>query len=177
MRVPAILSMCAVIVVAGCTTSAGQNPVRTLAAAPVIAAAGTAAGTISLQQGSADALALHIALRGLPPGLHGIHLHTVGRCDGPAFTTAGGHLNPGQHQHGTDNPAGSHLGDMPNLTVAPDGTVSADLAIAANRQALEASLFDADGTAVVIHASSDDYKTDPSGNSGARIACGVFQRP
>lgn len=177
MRVRAILSLSAVIVMTACTTLAGQNPVRTLAVAPVVTVAGTTAGTISLQQGSADALTLHITLSGLAPGLHGIHLHTVGRCDGPAFISAGGHLNPGQHQHGTDNPAGSHLGDMPNLTVAPDGTVSTDLAVAANRQALEASLFDADGTAVVIHASADDYKTDPSGNSGARIACGVFQRP
>jgi Cu-Zn family superoxide dismutase len=177
MRLPAILPLGAAIALAACATPARHSPVTTLAIAPVVTATGTTAGSVSLQTGGAGSLVLTVALHGLPPGLHGIHLHMIGQCSGPAFTSAGGHLNPGQHQHGTDNPAGSHLGDLPNLTIAPDGTASTELSINSSEAALTANLFDADGTAVVIHASADDYKTDPSGNSGARIACGIFQHP
>jgi Cu-Zn family superoxide dismutase len=100
----------------------------------------------------------------------------VGSCEGPAFTSAGGHLNPGARQHGTLNPAGSHTGDLPNLTVTSNGTGTLSAELSGTKAELEAALFDADGTALVIHAAADDYKTDPTGNSGARIACGVLKR-
>lgn len=117
---------------------------------------------------------LTIEAAGLSEGLHGLHFHEVGRCDAPAFTSAGGHLNPAGRQHGTLNAAGPHVGDLPNLLAGADGkaVLAAQLDVAPS--ALTAALFDADGTAVVIHAGPDDYKTDPSGNSGGRIACGVL---
>lgn len=108
----------------------------------------------------------------VPAGLHGVHVHTVGRCDAPDFTTAGGHWNPAQRQHGSMNPQGPHEGDMPNMTVGNDGRGTLGVVLPG---ATMAGLLDADGSAIVIHAAADDLKTDPSGNSGARIACGVFQ--
>jgi Cu-Zn family superoxide dismutase len=86
----------------------------------------------------------------------------VGKCDAPGFTTAGGHLNPDGHQHGAENPAGSHLGDLTNLTVGPDGTGALDFALRGGADMTGPALFDADGTALVIHAAPDDYKTDPA---------------
>ena len=107
---------------------------------------------------------------GLPPGVHGIHLHSAGRCEGPDFKSAGGHWNPGGKQHGHDNPMGAHLGDLPNLTVGADGKGSANFSV-------DGDMEDVDGTSLVIHADPDDNKTDPSGNSGARIACAVLTTP
>ena len=107
-------------------------------------------------------------------GTHGLHLHMVGRCDPPGFETAGGHLNPGMRQHGTENPAGAHFGDLPNLIVGGAGAATVTAALQGTRAEVLAQIFDADGTAVVVHAGPDDYRTDPSGNSGSRIACGVL---
>ncbi|KQN19602.1 superoxide dismutase [Sphingomonas sp. Leaf33] len=109
----------------------------------------------------------------LPAGLHGAHVHTTGRCDGPDFTTAGGHWNPTGMKHGTENPMGPHAGDFPNVQVGADGRGKLDMTLPAGTLA---GLMDTDGAAFVIHAAADDYKTDPSGNSGGRIACGVFER-
>jgi superoxide dismutase, Cu-Zn family len=109
-----------------------------------------------------------VQAKGLPPGIHGIHLHSVGRCDGPDFKSAAAHWNPKDKQHGHENPMGAHLGDLPNLNVGADGTGTASFTIGAQ------PLDDADGTSLVIHAKPDDYKTDPSGNSGDRIACAVL---
>lgn len=117
-------------------------------------------------------LRVMVEVQGLPKGVHGTHIHTVGKCDAPDFTTAGGHWNPSQHQHGKENPAGPHAGDMPNLDVGDDG---ADRTITTLPAGTFEQLMDQDGAAFVVHATADDYKTDPSGNSGARIACGVFQ--
>lgn len=110
---------------------------------------------------------IKVEASGLPPGVHGIHLHSVGKCDGPDFKSAGGHWNPTGKQHGHDNPMGAHRGDLANLTVAADGKGSANFSV-------EGDMEDIDGTSLVIHADPDDYRTDPSGNSGARIACAVL---
>ncbi len=111
-------------------------------------------------------------LRGLPPGEHAIHLHATGRCE-PPFESAGPHWNPTTQQHGTQNPQGPHLGDMPNLTVGADSTATVQQVTPGGTLRGQNALLDADGAAVVVHAGPDDDRTDPSGNSGARIACGV----
>jgi Cu-Zn family superoxide dismutase len=109
--------------------------------------------------------------KALPPGTHGIHIHTVGRCDAPDFASAGGHWNPTAKMHGSMNPQGPHEGDLPNLMVdtAGRGTIGAVIPGAS-----VAAMLDADGAALVVHEKADDLQTDPSGNSGGRIACGVF---
>jgi Cu-Zn family superoxide dismutase len=118
---------------------------------------------------------VRVQAAGLPAGHYGVHLHAVGRCEGPAFTSAGPHWNPTGRQHGTLNPAGHHLGDLPNLDVDEHGAGRLEFAIAGATTSGAGGLFDADGTSLVIHAAADDYRTDPSGNSGARIACGVLR--
>lgn len=111
----------------------------------------------------------------LPPGSHGLHVHAVGRCDPPDFTSAGGHFNPGGKQHGRLNPAGAHAGDLPNLVVAASGEGGIDVTTKAfTLSPGPSSLLGEKGTAIVVHANPDDEKTDPAGNSGARIACGVI---
>ena len=110
-------------------------------------------------------------------GEHGLHFHAVGTCEGPDFKSAGGHLNPEGHQHGMLNPMGSHLGDLPNFIADAQGHAQLQIALDQLPDKLLPHLFDADGTAIVVHAAADDYRTDPSGNSGARIACGVLRKP
>ena len=129
---------------------------------PLVRPDGSAAGSVSLIGNT-----LSIEAVGLPPGAHGLHLHAVGRCDGPDFSSAGPHWNPANRQHGSENPQGSHLGDLPNLDVGADGNGSVTLTV-------PSGFLDQDGAALVIHASPDDYRTDPSGNSGARISCAAF---
>jgi Cu/Zn superoxide dismutase len=109
----------------------------------------------------------------LQPGPKALHIHQVGRCESPSFESAGQHFNPGGAQHGAANPRGPHAGDLPNITI--DETGRGRLEVLVERFSIRAgpdSLFDADGSAIVIHAAPDDMNTDPSGNSGARIACG-----
>ncbi|MCI1141544.1 superoxide dismutase family protein [Sphingomonas sp. WKB10] len=110
-------------------------------------------------------------VKGLPVGTHGAHIHTVGRCDAPDFTTAGGHWNPTAMKHGSMNPQGPHEGDLPNLIVDSAGRGTIGMTVPG---ATMAQMLDADGAAIVVHAGPDDLMTDPSGNSGGRIACGVF---
>ncbi|MBA3553591.1 MAG: superoxide dismutase family protein [Gemmatimonadales bacterium] len=112
-------------------------------------------------------------LVGLPPGEHGIHLHAAGRCEPPKFESAGDHWNPTNRQHGTGSPKGPHLGDLPNLEVARDSSVTVEETTPGGALSGAAALLDADGAAVVVHASPDDYKSQPSGGSGDRVACGV----
>lgn len=112
----------------------------------------------------------------LSPGIHGFHIHALGTCEPPAFTTAGGHFNPEGKKHGLKNPAGPHSGDLPNLVVGPDGTaaVEARAPLVTLAPGTINSLLGREGSALVIHASPDDEQTDPAGNAGARIACGVI---
>ncbi|MEX1183711.1 MAG: superoxide dismutase family protein [Gemmatimonadota bacterium] len=114
---------------------------------------------------------------GLPPGEHGFHIHETGACEPPAFESAGAHFSPEAREHGAENPNGPHAGDLPNVLVGAAGNAQAT-AVAQNVNLLRgdsASLLDADGSALVLHAGPDDYATDPDGNSGAGIACGVVE--
>lgn len=172
-----LMTSCAMLTAACATTppvATPSAPSAPIATAELRNASGAAAGHAELLA-SGDTMTLRIAGTGLPAGPHGAHLHMVGRCEAPGFASAGGHLNPAGHQHGTDNPAGSHLGDLPNLVIAADGAGTLTVPLSGPRSTVEAALLDADGSALVIHAAADDYRTDPSGNSGARLACGVLQ--
>jgi Cu-Zn family superoxide dismutase len=121
-------------------------------------------------------LRVRVEAVGLARGAYGAHVHESGRCDPPGFTTAGAHWNPSGRKHGKDNPAGMHKGDLPNLLVGTDGRGIFEVTIPDSVLTGQgtAVLLDGDGAAVVIHAAPDDFRTDPSGNSGARIACGVL---
>lgn len=131
---------------------------------------GAEVGTVELVTG-VNGIVLRATVNGLSPGPHGFHVHTVGACS-PSFADAGGHLNPEGRQHGWQNEAGAHAGDLPNISVAEDGTGTFELFLAG---LTEEQMIDADGSAVVIHSGPDDYLTDPAGNSGDRIACGVVE--
>lgn len=122
-------------------------------------------------------VALELKLHDLTPGEHAIHFHMVPKCEGPDFKSAGGHFNPESKKHGFDSPDGHHAGDMRNFTIGADGKASVHLEDAAvTLKDGPHSLFSNGGTAIVVHAKADDYKTDPSGNSGDRVACGVITK-
>ncbi len=135
---------------------------------------GAAAGSVTVEE-TPNGVAVTIASTGLAPGAHGVHLHAVGKCDAPKFESAGAHWNPAGRQHGRDTPEGSHLGDLANIEIAADGKGESIFSIGAARLSDGTNaVADADGTSLVIHAKADDYKTDPSGNSGDRMACAVL---
>lgn len=138
---------------------------------------GDALGNVSVSE-QAGVTKIAVDARAMPAGVHGIHLHEKGLCEGPTFQSAGGHWNPDAKKHGRDNPQGAHLGDLPNLQVGADGTANTSFELAGTSAARgNIKLADTDGTALVIHAKPDDYKTDPSGASGDRIACAVLAAP
>lgn len=138
---------------------------------------GAMIGTVTLTETPAGVL-IATDITGLPPGLHAFHIHAVGSCEPPDFTSAAGHFNPTGAQHGLLNPGGPHAGDMPNVSVGPDGVLRVEVLNAmVTLGEGEASLFDADGSSIVLHIGPDDYITDPAGAAGARIACAVIERP
>lgn len=141
------------------------------AVADVQLADGAAAGEAMIAERDGT-LEIAVTLRNLPPGAHGVHVHQTGVCEAPDFTSAGGHWNPVDQAHGLEDPAGQHAGDMPNLTVGEDGTGT--LVYPLEGGAEFDRLMDADGAALVVHAGRDDQMTDPAGDAGDRIACGVF---
>lgn len=173
-----IVTMSAVAVLASGLTACSKDGMAV--GAPVAGAAratatlrtadGTDVGTASANE-VAGGLRFTIDAKAMPAGTHGAHVHMTGRCDAPDFTTAGGHWNPTNMKHGAMNPQGPHEGDLPNLIIGTDGRGTLGITIPG---ATIAGLLDADGSALVVHAAADDLMTDPSGNSGGRIACGVF---
>jgi Cu-Zn family superoxide dismutase len=156
----------AIAPLAGCVTDEPQGG----APMALVNSAGQKVGSVRAWQ-TAGGVSFRIDATGLPHGIHGIHVHSIGRCDPPDFASAGPHWNPTARKHGFSNPAGHHAGDLPNVGVAANGVLSATVVLP---DASIANLLDADGAALVIHAAADDYATDPSGNSGARIACAVI---
>ena len=123
-------------------------------------------------------LLIDVDIKGLEAGEKAIHLHSAGLCEGPDFKSAGGHFNPEHKEHGKENPKGAHMGDLPNLKVGADGTAKMKIPVAGVTFRPSASTLATDtGSALVIHAAPDDYKTDPAGNAGARVACGVIFPP
>jgi superoxide dismutase, Cu-Zn family len=160
------------LMLAGCAGMiAGTDNV---AVAELTNTSGQPVGTARFTQ-AGHVVRILVETKGLPPGAHAVHVHAVGKCDPPDFNSAGPHFNPTNRQHGALNPQGSHAGDLPNMTVAPDGsgrmeTTTEQLTLGSGAS----SVWDADGSALIVHASPDDFKTDPTGNAGARIACGVL---
>ena len=169
----------AALLLAACSKGDEQPPANQAdAKAPGPAALKTAAGgdvgMVTLVE-DGKGVTIKVEVAGLEPGGHGLHLHTVGRCDGPKFESAGPHWNPTGKQHGRNNPQGAHLGDLANIDVGADGRGTATLSLAgASLMGGEHPLLDLDGAALVVHAKADDYKTDPSGASGDRIACAIL---
>jgi superoxide dismutase, Cu-Zn family len=115
-----------------------------------------------------------LELTAAPPGVHGFHIHTVGKCEPPKFESAGGHFNPDNTKHGFLNEEGPHAGDMPNIHVPESGKLTVEVLNPLVSLSAESALLDEDGAAIVIHAEPDDYQTDPAGHAGGRIACGVI---
>lgn len=171
---PAALGLTCAAALAACATTPVPGE-ELLATATLLDTDGNPTGEARLL-GVGDRAELAITVEGLTPGEHGFHLHTTGRCALPDFKSAGGHLNPANKGHGLLDNDGSHLGDLPNLVVAANGTASVQVPLDGTRTYVIDQIFDTDGTAVVIHADADDGRTDPSGNAGSRVRCGVLEQ-
>ena len=167
------LAISAILAIGGLVATAASAQTAT---AELRNAQGGAVGSATLTEGP-QGVRLQMTVSGLPPGRHGFHIHAVGTCDPPGFTSAGGHFNPDGKHHGWMHPAGAHAGDLPNLEITPDGAGRVELYVP--RVTLAdgpLSLLPPGGTALVIHAGPDDEVTDPAGNAGDRIACGVIHK-
>jgi superoxide dismutase, Cu-Zn family len=134
---------------------------------------GNEVGKTALKETPSGVL-VRLDLTGLAAGEHALHFHAVGKCEPPDFKSAGPHFNPGEHKHGLENPEGPHAGDMPNLHVPDGGKLSLEVLNPAVTLSGKSALLDEDGAALVVHAAADDYRTDPAGNAGDRIACGII---
>lgn len=144
---------------------------------PIINTDGNPIGEADFTEG-ADGVTITVKAEGLPPGKHGLHIHEKGECTPPLFETAGSHFNPTDKEHGFNNLKGFHAGDLPNVEVGQDGQLNASVTTAELTLKIgqENSILDDDGSALILHEKEDDYKTDPAGNSGDRIACAVIKK-
>ena len=147
-----------------------------LATAPLVTTEGKTVGKATINEyGGRLHLTLHVLRQS--PGEHGLHIHAIGLCTPPDFSSAGAHWNPTSHQHGAENPMGPHAGDMANLNVGANGVGRAHIDLGpGSLSGGKSPLLDKDGASIVIHETADDMKTDPSGNSGKRLVCGVFKK-
>ena len=173
---PALLLAAGLGVPSAQANAGGSYASRDSVEATLVDTQGRVVGEAEIKERAGHILRLELEVDGLPAGIKGLHIHAVGTCTGPAFTSAGPHWNPQGRQHGRDNPAGAHAGDLPNLTVGRKGRGRLTFDLAGAHLTGPGGLMDEDGAAIVIHAGPDDYRTDPTGNSGDRIACGVFRR-
>ncbi len=163
-------------VLAGCSTlqSSKSVEVTEVVTADLARADGSWAGVATISRRN-DGIFLSLSAEAPAAGSYGMHLHAVGKCQGPDFTSAGPHWNPAMKQHGRDNPMGAHEGDLPNVDAGADRKITLEYKLPEFMLSGATGLLDADGGALIIHEKADDYKTDPSGNSGKRIICGVFK--
>ena len=169
-------AVAAALAAGACTTYADEPATPEVASlrADVRDARGASKGQVTAMQ-VGSGIRVQISAMNMPQGVYAAHVHTTGRCDAPGFTSAGGHWNPTGREHGKDNPDGMHKGDLPNLLVGTDGRGTMEYTIMdAQMLGGAGSMMDADGAAVVFHAKADDYRSDPAGNAGDRIACGVL---
>src|SRR5688572_17293700 len=179
MRIHPSSAVLAAIAIAACGGQArgpeGAKLPDITANAPLFDTAGARVGVASFSEGDGSTQ-LGVSVTGLEPGEHGMHIHETGSCTPPSFESAGGHFNPASKQHGLLNPEGAHAGDMPNLVVEADGSADTTLTVSPSLLAEgPGSMIGTQKRAFVIHAGPDDQKTDPSGNSGARVVCGVIE--
>jgi superoxide dismutase, Cu-Zn family len=175
---PRFVAVAAACSLAGCAAiglggNNAANLIKPLAVAHLKGQSGLDRGRVEVFRDGAD-LRLEIVAREFQPGRYGMHVHAVGKCDAPDFTSAGPHWNPTGAQHGADNPLGAHRGDLPNLEVEAGQIGRVTVTIPTGSLNGDNGLLDGDGAAFIIHAQADDLMTDPSGNSGGRIVCGVF---
>jgi Cu-Zn family superoxide dismutase len=167
------------LALAGCVVV--PVPGDTVVTAPLVGSAGQQIGTVRMTA-APNGVLMRVQATGLPPGMHGAHVHAVGHCNPPDFSMAGAHWDLSGHRHGKLNPQGPHDGDLGNFSVAADGTLDAQVLLPGAVLPVKGAtgpkmLGDADGSALVIHAGADDERTDPAGNSGARIACARLALP
>jgi Cu-Zn family superoxide dismutase len=169
MKVPGILATVAILTLTS-LPAAAQSAKATLKNAE-----GKDVGTAELTQ-TAHGVLIRLTISGLPAGERAFHVHGVGKCE-PPFTSAGGHFNPDKKKHGMMAKEGHHAGDMPNLHIPSTGMLQVEVLNSAItlEKGKPNSLFGSDGTALIIHAGKDDYKSDPTGEAGGRVACGVIQ--
>ena len=152
------------------TSQEAETASTIIATASLLDRSGEEIGMVTISD-SAGSAVLSVEATALS-GEHGFHIHQTGDCTAADFTSAAGHLNPMEKEHGAENPAGKHLGDLPNLSAGADGTATTEITLEYAPDELKAWIFDDDGAAIVVHEGPDDYRSDPAGDAGPRIACG-----